>query len=208
MRRLPEFLLRRALADRVAHAYSFQTFSVGEVLLASKMNQVEINIRDHLHAAAGVGGLSSTARSLAGKRKTADESVTSSTTLQDDDHLVFPIAASEEWHFDMFLTTGLSLDTCGIKLAITTPSGCVQRMTMVSALSSLKAKTTTTSGVAFDWTAASYPLGTSLDLVQVAVWALNGATPGNVTLQFAQSTSSGTAITLFKGSHATGVQLA
>lgn len=35
-------------------AYSFQTFSVNEVLTATKMNQVEVNIRDHVHGSAGV----------------------------------------------------------------------------------------------------------------------------------------------------------
>ena len=35
-------------------AYSFQTFSAGEVLGASKMNQIEVNIRDHAHGASGV----------------------------------------------------------------------------------------------------------------------------------------------------------
>lgn len=35
-------------------AYSFQTFSALEVLGAAKMNQIEVNIRDHVHGAAGV----------------------------------------------------------------------------------------------------------------------------------------------------------
>ena len=35
-------------------AYSFQTFSVGDVLTAAKMNQVEVNIRDHGHGIASV----------------------------------------------------------------------------------------------------------------------------------------------------------
>jgi len=35
-------------------AYSFQTFSVGEILTATKMNQVEVNIRDHVHGTASV----------------------------------------------------------------------------------------------------------------------------------------------------------
>ena len=35
--------------------YTFQTFSVGEVLAASKMNQLEVNVRDHQHGiSAGV----------------------------------------------------------------------------------------------------------------------------------------------------------
>ena len=37
-------------------AYSFQTFSVGEVLTATKMNQIEVNIRDHEHGLSGVSG--------------------------------------------------------------------------------------------------------------------------------------------------------
>lgn len=34
--------------------YSFQTFSVGEVLTSSKMNQIEVNVRDHTHGSGGV----------------------------------------------------------------------------------------------------------------------------------------------------------
>lgn len=34
--------------------YSFQTFSLNQVLTASQMNQVEANIRDHIHGASGV----------------------------------------------------------------------------------------------------------------------------------------------------------
>ncbi len=36
-------------------AYSFQTFTVAQVLTASQMNQVEVNIRDHVHGTASVG---------------------------------------------------------------------------------------------------------------------------------------------------------
>ena len=35
-------------------AYSFQTFSVGEVLTASKCNQIEVNVRDHQHGVSSV----------------------------------------------------------------------------------------------------------------------------------------------------------
>ena len=40
-------------------AYSFQTFAFGEVLASSKMNQVEINIRDHVHGQDGVASIPS-----------------------------------------------------------------------------------------------------------------------------------------------------
>jgi len=38
-------------------AYSFQTFSVGQVLTAAQMNQVEVNIRDHIHGVSGVSSV-------------------------------------------------------------------------------------------------------------------------------------------------------
>ena len=38
-------------------SYTFQTFSVAEVLTASKMNQVEVNVRDHAHGSAGVSNI-------------------------------------------------------------------------------------------------------------------------------------------------------
>lgn len=43
-----------------AWAYSFQTFSVGQVLTSSQMNQVEVNIRDHIHGASSVSQLVAT----------------------------------------------------------------------------------------------------------------------------------------------------
>lgn len=35
-------------------AYSFQTFTVGQVLTGAQCNQIEANIRDHVHGVAGV----------------------------------------------------------------------------------------------------------------------------------------------------------
>lgn len=35
-------------------AYSFQTFTVNQVLTAAQMNQVEVNVRDHVHGSASV----------------------------------------------------------------------------------------------------------------------------------------------------------
>lgn len=36
--------------------YSFQTFSVGQVLTAAQVNQIEVNIRDHAHGSGSVNG--------------------------------------------------------------------------------------------------------------------------------------------------------
>jgi len=35
-------------------AYTFQTFSLGNVLTAAQLNQIEVNIRDHVHGDDGV----------------------------------------------------------------------------------------------------------------------------------------------------------
>ena len=56
MRRPLRWLARYAEAFLASWAYSFQTFTVAEVLTASKMNQVEVNIRDHQHGVSGVVG--------------------------------------------------------------------------------------------------------------------------------------------------------
>lgn len=46
-----------AIAVQACWAYSFQTFSALEVLGASKMNQIEVNIRDHRHGEDGVAAV-------------------------------------------------------------------------------------------------------------------------------------------------------
>lgn len=38
-------------------AYSFQSFSVGQVLTAAQMNQTEVNVRDHSHGESGVNAV-------------------------------------------------------------------------------------------------------------------------------------------------------
>ncbi len=134
------------------------------------------------------------------KRKTADESVTSSTTLQDDDHLTFAIAANEEWTVSYEITGGTATNLTGCKLAITAPSGAILRATG-SAIgdggTTFQAGTGTTSGTAFLTATA---VGASMAYIKVKLWVLNGATPGNITLQWAQGTSNGSALTFFKGS--------
>lgn len=54
---MKNFFKRLLLEQLVCRAYSFQTYAVLEVLTASKMNQGEVNIRDHVHGTAGVVAL-------------------------------------------------------------------------------------------------------------------------------------------------------
>lgn len=63
---------------------------------------------------------------MAFARKTADEPVTSSTALQDDDHLLLAVGANEVWEFDMTLyVTG---DVGGdLALTVAGPAGSAER---------------------------------------------------------------------------------
>jgi hypothetical protein len=138
------------------------------------------------------------------KRKTADESVTSSTVLQDDDHLTHAIGANEEWVDDYFIDGGGALSTAGVKVAITVPSGATMNATVtVSGPGTISTARGTTSGTAIFATTASNDSD-----IRVSLWVLNGATPGNVTLQWAQNSSNVSAITFRKGSHMQATRVA
>lgn len=57
--------------------------------------------------------------------KAADEDVTSSTVLQNDDHLSFAVGAGERWAFEMFLKfedTAVGSGASGFKIAFTLPA--------------------------------------------------------------------------------------
>jgi hypothetical protein len=136
------------------------------------------------------------------KRKTADESITSSTTLQDDDHLTFAIGANEEWILDACVVFGNSLNTTGIQTAVTVPSGATLRAsteitTTNTSPNDAKSDSVATSGAVI---IAFGGLNGANGVVKYFVWVLNGATPGNVTLQWSPGSNIGTALTAKKGS--------
>lgn len=136
------------------------------------------------------------------KRKTADESVTSSTTLQDDDHLTFAIGASEEWVGNLELSVGASLSTTGIKVTLTAPSGATAEYDAIQLHFSpagvhTNSGRSTTLGTAINFTTT---VAADSAKIKMAFWILNSTTAGSVTLQFAQSTSIATGVTIRKGS--------
>jgi hypothetical protein len=142
------------------------------------------------------------------RRKTADQSLTTQIVLQNDSHLFFSISANEEWVSDFFIDTGAVLGTTGIQVAITTPAGATQNITASLATGTstnalLGAKTTTSGATLINQT-----FGAAEGILTVGAWVLNGATAGTVQLQFAQSVSSGTALTFRKGSHMIAARLA
>lgn len=136
-------------------------------------------------------------------RKVADETVTSSTALQDDDELLFAIGASETWV--MFAYLFVDGNTAGdLVVSLTGPAGAT------GAVGAIGTGTTQTTfeNSAFNNQAGAFgatlPIGTvgagNKTLAFVVGSIVNSTTPGNVTLQWAQKVSSATATTVFAGS--------
>lgn len=140
-------------------------------------------------------------------RKSADETVTTSTTLQNDDELFVAVNANGIYEFRLFLDYNSST-TADIKIGWTLPSGA----TMTYVQNGLDASSTTNLGAQNlgPLTQASNPVfgGTGGDTVAIPLGMLVvGANAGTMQLQWAQSTSSGSTI-VRAGSHLIVRQLA
>lgn len=141
------------------------------------------------------------------RHKPSPTSRTSNTTLADDPDLLFPVLANEEFLGRVYLDVGSSLTTTGIKVTIAAPSGATGHIVaqlINDAQSAQEADTirTDTPGTALDFTTTI--VGTALNgELQIIFHITNGSTAGNISVQWAQSTSSGTALTLRTGSHMT-----
>jgi hypothetical protein len=126
-------------------------------------------------------------------RKTADETVTASTTLQDDDHLLLALAASSTYTFSAYLIA-TSPTAADIKVAFTAPAGATINYGFTAA-PQLGAAAAANNSHRFEHSAAS---GTGItaggmDALKVDI-RIDGivrtaGTAGNLRLQFAQGTS-------------------
>lgn len=135
-------------------------------------------------------------------RKTADETVTSSITVQDDDQLVVAVAANSVYTVESFLI--YDGDTTGdFRLTFTGPSGAAMDWTPNGASGSQSAGT---GSIKLE----RQPLGVESTLGASGAGAKavamprgllsTGGTAGNLTLRWAQAVSSATATTVFANS--------
>lgn len=129
--------------------------------------------------------------------KTSDETITSDSTLSNDAVLLFPVAASTKYafRFMVFFSSGGSED---FQFTVTCPSAPTAfRFTHQSFATggSFVAGIESTSG------AANSVLGTGGNgYVVIEGFLQNGANSGNVTLQWAQTSSGGSDTTVYAGS--------
>lgn len=168
------------------------------IVINTTAGSVSLSVVDSAGAIQTLSLVSATTKYV--RRKALDESINTSTTLQNDDDLVFPIAASEEWVADVNLDVGAALVATGFKVAITVPAGATMSLCAVaSAFPGVNTfKRTTTSGAALDYTIVTAVDSNSS--VRLFLRVLNSTTAGSVQVQWAQSTSSGTDVTVRAGS--------
>lgn len=138
------------------------------------------------------------------RRKSADQAVTSSTTLVPDQALSFGVNPQEEWFAQWNLSIGAALATTGIQIAVAGPASTVIQLDAVLvpsvyAAANLGSLQGTTLGTALDFVIATQAGVASAQLL-LSLWCQCATTPGLMQLQWAQSTSSGTALTMRKGS--------
>jgi len=121
--------------------------------------------------------------------KTADESVTSSAALQDDNDLLFSIGASETWAF--LIIGSVTYGTTGLfKYDFSVPSGASGRTFSSADGSAGFANSAIGTPVSFSGSAQTN------SLITISGYVVNSSTPGTVRLQWAQAASNGTASTL------------
>jgi len=137
-------------------------------------------------------------------RKTADESVSSSTTQQNDDHLSFSIGANEVWVFEMFLS--VSGGGGGFSLSIGVPSGATIRYGTIGAGNSSttdpsNAEAMNVRVVTDGTTGYFYEAFGNPSAVFIRGTVVNGGTGGTVQLKWAQEASNASATTVHANSH-------
>lgn len=128
------------------------------------------------------------------KVKTADESVTSSTTLQDDDHLTASLESGRTYAVRVFAAFGSGAFPPAATMAFTGTSSLAQFTAMTVA--------TTTTGISSDtaW-GGNVTLGSAAPpLVAVLTAVITTTSSGTAKFQWAQSSSSATATTLRRAS--------
>jgi hypothetical protein len=141
--------------------------------------------------------------------KSADESVPSSTVLQDDNHLFFAMAANDVWYVNVgiFWIDSTGTGAADLKTGFTIPGG----GTNVLGLYTVAGDAAGTL-VYFDYRDSGQariigaPVGQTF--LTIAGVVRNGGTAGNFQFQWAQGTSNATAVTVKKDSLITGFKLA
>jgi len=157
------------------------------------------------HVITTSGGVISSANDMVVKNKPADESVTSSTTLQNDDDLVFAILANEVWAVRYVLSTTFATSD-GIKFAITLPTSATCMLTSQlyeHGATSFRVTNSTTAGASLSLQPGE---AVTASIIIIDILVVNSSNAGNVQFQFAQNNSSGTATVVKQNSYLVAIR--
>lgn len=144
-------------------------------------------------------------------RKTADETVTSSTAMQDDDELLFAVGASETWTFDFFIA--YTAETSDIKFVPSVPTGTTGRWFLhglaTNAASTTASDIKSTNTAFADGDAVSVGgIGSTQTHAHIRGVIVTAGTSGNVVLRWAQAGSNVTGAVVKAGSYLVAVRRA
>lgn len=132
--------------------------------------------------------------------KATNESVTNSTTLQNDDHLLLAIPANETWIYDLVLRAQ-SVSNESMRIDFSIPSGAAGGYVVV--MNSNSSTFSQIMGTLFLMT----DFGTD-GYYHIKALVINGSTGGNVQFQWAQRISGATATIVKAGSSMMGQKIA
>ncbi len=140
------------------------------------------------------------------KRKASDTSRASTTTVSDDPDLLFAVGANEVWDFTAIINFTETNATPDLKYTFAGPSGSTVTFAgawynVNSGLSALIAGTAGGTTNTVDFVTAAAPL----QLV-ISGKCTNGATPGNLSFQWAQNVSNANNVTAITGSYLQGIR--
>ena len=124
-------------------------------------------------------------------RKTADESVSSSTTLQNDDTLKIALAASDAVEFSAVMFVSSTSATPDFKMTFTVPSGASVRWHAEWFDGAFQASSIVTSS---GTTATFLITENRLGIVKLTGIVVNGSNAGDLQLQWAQNQSNSSAV--------------
>jgi len=132
--------------------------------------------------------------------KAADEGPITTTTLQNDNELILPVAAGASYLLDGYLiATGNTIGSGDLKIGFTVPSGASFRFTSLG-YSLTSTATLAQSAARSSGTASNGVDGSAASPVWVRGNVITTSTAGNLTLQWAENTGNATGTSVLAGS--------
>ncbi|MCX5587537.1 hypothetical protein [Streptomyces erythrochromogenes] len=132
--------------------------------------------------------------------KAADESVTSSTTLQDDNHLILPLAANATYTIEGGLFYDGQFNAGNLKMTWSLPSLATIVWSANGPATGGAAAFASNAVTSGNISIGTYGTGGSKTTASISATVTTFATAGNMTLRWAQDGSHATATTIYAGS--------